>query len=132
MPKTHFDQLNQQGVAVLDYYAAGNISAGALKHKWVAPVAGTIVGVRAHLGTAPAGSTAILDINKNGTTLYTTQGARPTFADGGDGAATTTLPAVTAVAAGDVLTLDVDAVGSGTAGAALAVAIAIKTALVAD
>ena len=67
----------------------------------------------------------ILDVNKNGTTIFTTQGARPTIADG-QRPSSTTLPAVTAVAAGDTLTIDVDQIGSGTAGSDLYVSITLR------
>lgn len=88
-------------------------------------VAGTIVDVRAYADTAPVGATLIIDVNKNGVTVFTTQANRPTVADGAK-ASTTTPPDVTAVAAGDRLTVDVDQVGSGTPGSDLYVAITVK------
>lgn len=87
--------------------------------------AGTITDIRAYLGTAPTGASFIADVNKNGTTLFTTQAARPTIAAAAQ-ASSHALPAVTSVAAGDRLSVDVDQIGSGTAGSDLLVAISIS------
>ena len=95
------------------------------KARFVAPMDGTIVGVTAAVISAPAGSSAILDVNKNGTTIFGTQANRPTVA----AAATTATVGAFSVnnfVAGDVITVDVDQVGSGTAGTGFTVAIAYK------
>lgn len=81
-----------------------------------------ITSVRATLGTAPTGAAAIVDVNRNGTTIYGTPGNRPTIADGAN-AAVGGAPSVASVTAGDYLTVDVDQVGSTTPGADLVVAI---------
>jgi hypothetical protein len=75
----------------------------------------TIVNVAAWVGTAPTGADVIFDVHKNGATLFSTQGNRPTIA-AGTFADLTNTPDVTAITAGDYLTLDVDAVGSIIAG----------------
>ena len=80
----------------------------------------TILATRASVGTAPTGATLIVDINKGGTTIFTTQTARPTIALSGFTAAGGT-PAVTAWANGEYLTVDIDQVGSTVAGADLTV-----------
>lgn len=118
-----------QGVETLDFFIAGDQTTGALKAAKLVGVAGTIIDVRARALAAPVGAAMIADVNKNGTTLFTTQSARPTIADGAT-VSSTTLPAVTAVAAGDYLSVDVDQIGSGTAGANLLVSVTIKHALV--
>jgi hypothetical protein len=82
----------------------------------------TITGVRASVGTAPTGASLIVDVNKNGTTLFTTQSARPTIVVGTN--TVTTVPAVTALAVGDYLTVDIDQVGSTVAGSFLTVQVA--------
>jgi hypothetical protein len=76
----------------------------------------TIANVVASVSTAPTGANIIFDVNKNGTTIFTTQGNRPTitatnFTD------LTSTPDVTTLASGDYLTVDVDQVGSTIAGA---------------
>lgn len=114
----------------LNFFVAGVIAAGAKQAGAIVGHAGTITDVRAYCDTAPTGATLIADVNKNGTTLFTTQGARPTIAISGN-ASTTTAPAVTAVAAGDRITVDVDQVGSSVAGADLYVSITIKRNVVA-
>lgn len=85
--------------------------------QFVAMRACTIVGVRATVavGKAPTGASVIFDVNKNGTTIFTTQGNRPTIAAAATIGALAT-PNITALAAGDVLTVDVDQIGSTLAG----------------
>jgi hypothetical protein len=101
------------------FSVAGGIAILSYGMRLYVPVACTIAHVRASVGTAPTGSALIVDVNKNGTTLFTTQSARPTIAAGTN--TVTTVPAVTALAAGDYLTVDVDQVGSTVAGADLTV-----------
>ena len=95
----------------------GNLTTG-VKEIVRMPFAGKISGVTAAVTTAPAGSTAIFDLNKNGTTMYTTQGNRPTIAAAAT-SVTATNPDVLTWAAGDRLSVEVDQIGSGTAGANL-------------
>ncbi len=89
-------------------------------------VAGTITAVRAAVGTAPTGAAILVDVNKNGTTVFTTQGNRPLIAAGtnSSGAA---VPDVTSVIAGDLLSVDVDQIGSSVAGSDLVVVVLIQT-----
>jgi hypothetical protein len=75
---------------------------------------------RVSVGTAPTGSTLIVDCNKNGTTIFTTQGNRPTVSISGF-LATTTAPDVTTFASGDYITIDIDQIGSTVAGTDLVV-----------
>ncbi len=85
----------------------------------VFPAAATLVGIRMACNTAPVGENLICDVHKNGTTIFTTQGNRPTIIDGAYATAASAVPDVTAVAAGDYLTVDIDNIGSGTAGSDL-------------
>ena len=80
----------------------------------------TLADYRVSVGTAPTGANLIVDINKNGTTIFTTQGNRPTVTAGGN-LASTTAPDVTTFAAGDYITIDVDQIGSTVAGADLTI-----------
>ena len=86
---------------------------------------GTVIGCRAMLNTAPTGSSAIFDVHKNGTTIFTTQANRPTVAisafDSG-----VAVPDVTAFAIGDYFTIDIDQKGSTIAGSDLALTIQLK------
>lgn len=81
--------------------------------------------VRAAVNTAPTGSAVIIDVNKNGTTIYTTQSDRPQIAAAGF-SATGNNPAVTTFAAGDYLTVDVDQIGSTIAGSDLTVTVRLR------
>jgi hypothetical protein len=85
----------------------------------------TVTAVRVSVDTAPTGATLIVDVNKNGTTIYTTQANRPAIAISGN-TATANSPDVTALAAGDYLTVDIDQVGSTIAGADLTVQVELK------
>src|SRR5690349_2670291 len=86
----------------------------------------TIMGVTARLNTAPTGATTFkVDVNKNGTTIFTDQSKRPIFAASAKIANSAT-PDVTSVTTGDYLTVDVDAVGSTVAGSDLTVTVRLK------
>lgn len=104
------------------YSVPGDLSQSTGVIKFVALRTCVITVVRAVVGTAPTTQSIIVDVHKNGTTIFTTQANRPTIAAGAtaSGAAT---PNVTSLAAGDVLTVDIDQVGSGTTGANLSVSI---------
>jgi hypothetical protein len=86
---------------------------------------GSFDGVAAMVNTAPTGSSLLVDVNKNGTTIFGTQANRPTIAAGAT-AATVGANTVTAFAAGDYLTVDVDSVGSTVAGSDLVVTIGLR------
>lgn len=106
-------------------FCSGALTAAANKARVTSPVTGTIVGVYISAITAPAGAAILVDVNKSGTTLFTTQANRPTIADGANDSVVA-VPDVTSVAAGNVLTVDVDQIGSGTAGSNLTVSIAVR------
>ncbi len=87
----------------------------------VVPATLTIVKAYVVVKTAPTGAAIIVDINKNGTSLWSvTPGNRVQIADG----ATTgyqTIFDTTALAEGDLLTIDLDQVGSTTSGVDLTI-----------
>lgn len=70
-----------------------------------------IISVSARLGTAGSTQT-IVDVNKNGTTIFGTQANRPTFAASGK-LATVGAFSVSTLTTGDYLTCDVDTAGTG-------------------
>lgn len=82
----------------------------------------TVVGCWAAANTAPTGAALVCDVNKNGTTIFTTQGNRPSVAISGNGGTMAT-PDVTSVSDGDYLTVDVDVIGSTVAGADVTVGV---------
>lgn len=83
--------------------------------------AGVITGVRSGCAVAPTGASIIADVHKNGTTIFTTQAERPTIAVDATDSGSWHVPDVTAVAVDDLITLDVDQVGSSTPGTDLTV-----------
>jgi len=89
---------------------------------FIAPMNLTITEIRLAVDTAPTGANLIIDINKNGTTLYTTQANRPTITVSGT-SSTATLPDVLNIAIGDKISLDIDQIGSTVAGENLSVTI---------
>lgn len=119
---------NPNAYQTITFFVGGAQTTGNTKAGAIVGVAGTIVDVRAYLDTAPTGSSFIVDVNKNGTTLFTTAANMPTIAASAN-ASSTTLPDITAVAAGDRLTIDVDQIGSTVAGSGLYVTVTIKSPL---
>lgn len=88
------------------------------------PVAGTLLGALAGVGTAPTGASLIVDVRKNATTVYTGGTNRPTITDSTFVSAIPVMaPAIRAMAAGDYLTVDVAQIGSTIAGSDLVVQI---------
>lgn len=93
----------------------GVVTTGNKTVRYYCETARTVANVVASVGVAPTGSSMIFDVNKNGTTIFTTQANRPTitassFYDG------SSVPDVTSFAAGDYITIDVDQVGSSVSG----------------
>lgn len=112
------DDVEADSLDTVGLRSLGALTTGGNKDGFVAGAAGTIKGVRFKVGTAPTDASLIIDIHKNGTTIFTTQANRPTIA-ATETASTTTLPDVTSVAAGDLFTLEIDQIGSSVAGSNL-------------
>lgn len=112
--------------SLTSFYKSGTLSV--TTGTQLLPVDGTytIVGTRLTAGTAPVGAAIIVDVNKNGTTIYTTQANRPTIADGAQTGGPGSAPDVTALSAGDYLSVDIDQVGSSTAGSDLTVSVIVS------
>lgn len=87
----------------------------------LAPCALTINNVRCFAKTAPSGGSVLVDINKEGTTVFTTQANRPAIPGGANKGAASATPDVTALIEGDRVTLDIDTIGTTVAGASLSV-----------
>lgn len=81
----------------------------------------TIIGVVAAVNTAPTGASIIIDVNKNGTTIFSTQANRPSIVASAYKTSSPAVPNVTAFAAGDYITVDIDQVGSTVEGSDLVV-----------
>lgn len=103
------------------WYVAGTLATGANQGpRYVVPQAMTIVKAWLIVRTAPTGANLLIDINKNGTTIWTTQGNRGSIVATATTGNTTTFD-VTSLTAGDYLDLDTDQVGSTVAGVDLTV-----------
>jgi hypothetical protein len=85
----------------------------------------TLIDYRVRVGTAPTGSSLIVDINKNDVSLFTTQANRPTIAAAAK-LASTTMPDITTFVNGDYISIDVDQIGSTVAGSDLVVAMRLR------
>jgi hypothetical protein len=99
---------------VFEDYNAAAITAATLKKEWIAPCDLRILDVIVDSETAGSGGTSdIVDVNINGTTIYTTQANRPTllvtntgmFAEAGE-------PEVFEIKAGDIISYDVDQIAT--------------------
>ena len=101
------------------------LTAGTEKATFRMPEAATITGVRASLTTAPVGSVLTVDVNKGGTSVLSTK----LTIDAGEKTSTTAATAAVIdtnqddVADDTEMTIDIDTVGSSSAGAGLKVTI---------
>lgn len=85
----------------------------------------TIHGAWVAAGTPPTGQDLIVDINRNGATIYTTQANRPRVVAGSNGGVISA-PNVVLLADGDYLTVDIDQIGSGVAGSDVTVGVVVS------
>jgi hypothetical protein len=108
---------------VATFTASGvlTVSTGTLRF----PVYGifTIIGALAMVGTAPTGAALIVDVLKNGTTIYSTTANRPTIPISGNVSQAMATPDVTSLVLNDYLTLNIAQIGSTIAGSDLTVVI---------
>jgi len=81
---------------------------------WIVPTACEVKQVWLHRLTAGTSSSTILDLNRNGSTMYLTQANRPTIAfDDADLKVSVALPEIVSLALGDIVTVDTDQVEAG-------------------
>lgn len=81
---------------------------------YIVPRNSTIEAVMIHCKDQGSTGSTIVDVNLNGTTIFTTQSGRPELAyDDVDGVATSGSPDVVTLVAGDILTLDIDQIATG-------------------
>ncbi|KKM80337.1 hypothetical protein LCGC14_1340930 [marine sediment metagenome] len=101
------------GLVVLEGYSLAAITATTFKD-WICPIHGRIVDVVVDSETANSGeSSDIMDVDINGTTIYTTQGNRPTLPTSDTGLwAEAAEPEITVVRPGDIITATVDQIAT--------------------
>lgn len=101
-----------------------NLTTGTAKVTFRAPFAMTITGVRANVNTAPVGSTIIVDINDGGTTIMSTNKLSIDASEKTSVTAATAAGITDSAIADDAeITIDIDQIGSSTAGKGLKVII---------
>lgn len=110
------------GGAIPTFTIIGTLVTGtSLAPVLIAPFALTITKAFARVKTAPTGAALIVDVNKNGTSIWNTnQGNRLQIAASASSGSQTSFD-TTSLAEGDYLELDVDQIGSTIAGADLTV-----------
>lgn len=99
------------------------LTTGTAKVTFRMPYAFTLQAVRASVTTAPVGSTIIVDINEGGTTILSTKLSIDASEKTSTTAAVPPVISDSALADDAEITIDIDQVGSGTAGAGLKVAL---------
>lgn len=99
---------------ILESYTSAALTTGTNKKEWVCPIYGRIVDVIVDSETANSGeSTDIIDVNINGTTIYTTQGNRPTLVALDTGLwPEAAEPEVQNLSPGDIVAFDVDQIAT--------------------
>lgn len=96
---------------------------GTFRYPNASGVTRTIKWVTISVNTAPTGASVIVDVNKNGTSIFaTTQANRPTIAASAF-AGTSGAPDTTSWASGEYLQFDIDQIGSTIAGAVLTITV---------
>ena len=107
--------------AIIASVTSESATTGSAKVTWRMPYAMTLTGVRASVSTAPAGSTLIVDLNESGTSVLSTKLSIDAGEETSTTAATPAVISDSALADDAEMTIDVDQIGSGTAGAGLKV-----------
>ena len=105
------------GISVSD--ETSDIATGTPITTFRMPYAMTLTEVRANVNTAPVGSTIIVDINEGGSTILSTKLTIDASAETSTTAATPAVISDAALADDAEITIDIDQVGSGTAGTGL-------------
>lgn len=97
------------------------LTTGTAKVTWRQPRAVTLTEVRASVKTAPTGSTIIVDINENGTSVLSTKLSIDASEKTSTTAASAAVISDSSLADDSEMTIDIDQVGSSVAGAGLKV-----------
>jgi hypothetical protein len=117
---------------------SGNLAVAAGAISFAVPSGAELVSVHAKVGTAPASTDVLIDVNKNGTTIFTDQAKRVKITAGTTTGSVKNEPALApgtnyiytpyptanplaTFAEGDTVSVDVDQIGTGTVGANLGV-----------
>jgi hypothetical protein len=106
------ERLLEPGV-LFAFSRAGTLTTGAGTHRLYNDSGATLTikAVRASVGTAPTGASIIVDVNINGTTIFSTQANRPTITASNFTSGKVTSMNTTTISDGAYFTVDIDAVG---------------------
>jgi hypothetical protein len=133
-----------QDLVVYPIVVAGALTATAGVVRYPVPFAAELVQADLHVNTAPTGADILVDVNKNGTTVFTDQTKRlkvvaatnaatpakvtPGVVNGTNvpGIPVPSATPVATFAAGDYITVDVDQIGSGTAGSNATIVLTLR------
>jgi hypothetical protein len=124
-------QLGPQGpeaVTAIPFNRTGDLTVTAGAQGYPVAFDCTVLAVRGYIAAAPTGADAIFDVNRNGTTIFGTQASRPRAVAASNTIGNTTGMTVTSLTAGDVLTVDIDQIGSTFAGSNVTLVISIRKA----
>lgn len=109
----------------IDFSLAGQLALTTGQHRAYVERACTIVSVRVSVGTDPVGAPVVVDLLKNGSTIYAVNpGNKPTIAAAGSNQLAD-LPDTPNLTAGQYLTMNVDGIGSTTPGSDLTVTVRV-------
>jgi hypothetical protein len=103
----------------------GELNVGTGKARFYAPIPMNIGIVAASVGTAPTGASIIVDVYKNGSTVFTTAGNRPAITIGSL-SDLSSVPDIVSLDAGDYLTVGIVQVGSTVSGSDLTIQINLQ------
>jgi len=103
---------------VMTFGYQGTLSVKTLEARLHAPFAGIIANITATVNTAPTGSSIILDVLKNDSTIFTTPANRPTITAGNQDDLSS-VPDITSISLNDIFTVEIDQIGSSIAGSDL-------------
>ena len=102
------------------------LTTGTAKVTFRMPFAATLLAVRANVKTAPTGSTLIVDINEEGTSVLSTKLSIDATEKTSATAATAAVISDSALADDAEMTIDIDQVGSTVAGVGLKVGLYVR------
>lgn len=123
-PNTEYKVVDAPSYKYITLYLSGesdDLEVATDKARSYCPYTGDITSVIGVIGTAPTGSSAIFDVNLNGSTIMTTDKVEIEAGETSSETATTQ-PAITtaSVSKGDIFTADIDQIGSTIAGSQFA------------
>lgn len=128
VPTSQLPNLGGTGVQVWEWYVDTASQGFGVDNRYNdSGQALTIVAVRVRANIAgPTGQALIVDINRNGTSLFASQATQPRIAAGATDSGKVTSMVTTSVADGDYLVPDIDQIGSIVPGSGILVSVTLR------